>query len=99
MLKLGHLEGFTAEAVVAVVRQSITSATRAQEEMEPLASQSSQHISEMDTYAILSNEGGWLVNLVLWDGNLETWQPPEGTTAVLSSEVDFQSLPPNPNNE
>lgn len=51
---------------------------------------------EIQTYAIISESGGWLENLVLWDGNLETWQPPEGTTAVLASEVDFQSLPPKP---
>lgn len=51
------------------------------------------------TYAILDAVGGWLVNLVLWDGNLETWQPPEGTIAKLASEVDFNNLPPNPNEQ
>lgn len=50
----------------------------------------------MDTYAILDEEGGWLVNLVVWDGSLETWQPPEGTIAVLASEVNFGELPPPP---
>jgi hypothetical protein len=50
-----------------------------------------------DKYAILNEAGGWLVNLVIWDGNLETWKPPEGTIAKLASEVDFSNLP-EPNN-
>jgi hypothetical protein len=50
----------------------------------------------METYAILDEQGGWLVNLVRWDGNLETWQPPQGTIAKLASEVDFQNLPQKP---
>jgi len=29
----------------------------------------------MDTYAITDKEGEWLVNLVVWNGNLEDWQP------------------------
>ncbi len=31
-------------------------------------------------YAIVEN--GVVVNMVVWDGNTETWQPPTGTTAV-----------------
>lgn len=50
----------------------------------------------METYAILDEKGGWLVNLVVWNGNLEDWQPPAGTTAKLASEVDFESLPERP---
>lgn len=46
-----------------------------------------------DKYAILDKAGRWLVNLVVWDGNLETWQPPEGTIAKLASEVEFSLLP------
>lgn len=50
----------------------------------------------MNTYAILDEAGGWLVNLVVWDGNTENWSPPPGTVAVPASEVDFASLPPPP---
>jgi hypothetical protein len=50
-----------------------------------------------NTYAIIDNEGGWLVNLVLWDGNTETWSPPAGTHAVPIEEVDVNNLPNNPN--
>jgi hypothetical protein len=49
-----------------------------------------------EKYAILDEVGGWLVNLVVWDGNLETWQPPVGTIAKLASEVDFAVLPERP---
>jgi hypothetical protein len=50
----------------------------------------------MDTYAILDKQGGWLVNLVVWNGNLEDWQPPAGTEAKLASEIDLHSLPERP---
>jgi hypothetical protein len=33
------------------------------------------------TYAII--EAGVVVNMVVWDGNTETWQPPDGSTAEL----------------
>lgn len=51
---------------------------------------------EIKTYALIDIEGGWLVNLVRWDGDTQKWQPPEGTRAVLASEVDFQALPERP---
>jgi hypothetical protein len=50
----------------------------------------------METYAILDKNGGWLVNLVVWNGNLEDWQPPAGTEAKLESEIDYQALPQKP---
>lgn len=50
----------------------------------------------IETYAIIDDTGGWCVNVVLWDGNLETWQPPIGTHTILASEVDFSTLPKNP---
>lgn len=51
-----------------------------------------------DKYAILDAQGGWLLNLVVWDGNIETWQPPIGTKAVLASQVDFENLPEQDSN-
>lgn len=50
----------------------------------------------MDTYALIDAVGGWLVNLVLWDGLPESWSPPPGTIAVPADEVDFPSLPQPP---
>ena len=47
----------------------------------------------MNRYAIIDERSGLLVNIVIWDGNLETWHPPVGTKAILASEVDFESLP------
>lgn len=47
-------------------------------------------------YAILDEKGGWLLNLILWDGDETKWKPAEGTIAVLASEVDFNSLPEKP---
>jgi hypothetical protein len=50
----------------------------------------------MNGYALLDEEGGWLENLVVWDGNLETWQPPTGTIAKPIEEVDVTALPERP---
>jgi len=50
----------------------------------------------MDTYAIINNAGGWLVSTCLWDGNADTWQPPEGTSARLLADVDLDALPQRP---
>ena len=50
----------------------------------------------IETYAIIDDVGGWCVNVVLWDGNLETWQPPTRTHTILASEVDFSTLPLHP---
>jgi hypothetical protein len=47
-------------------------------------------------YAIINEKGGWFENLVIWDGNLETWQPPEGTIAKRIAEVDVTALPERP---
>lgn len=52
-----------------------------------------------DKYAILDAQGGWLLNLVVWDGNLENWQPPDGTIAKLASDIDFSTLPINPSEQ
>ena len=47
-------------------------------------------------YVILNKEGGWLENTIFWDGNTETWQPPQGAIVKLESEVNFPTLPINP---
>jgi hypothetical protein len=49
-------------------------------------------------YAILNESGGWLENLVVWDGDTGKWTPPVGTIAVPVQEIDFSNLPENPNN-
>lgn len=51
-----------------------------------------------DTYAIINIEGNWLENTVIWDGDTEKWNPPEGCKAVLLSEIDISSLKKNQNN-
>jgi hypothetical protein len=50
----------------------------------------------VERYVILNAEGGWLENTILWDGNTETWKPPEGTIVKLESEIDYQTLPQKP---
>lgn len=47
-------------------------------------------------YAIINKKGGWLENLVVWDGDIGTWQPPDETYAVLVSEIDLSALPQKP---
>jgi hypothetical protein len=49
----------------------------------------------MNNYAILDKDGGWLVNVVVWDGDTSKWNPPDGTIAILANEVNFSELPVN----
>ena len=49
-----------------------------------------------DKYALLDEQGGWLVNTVLWDGDTAKWQPPANTTAVRLADIDLATLPPAP---
>lgn len=51
---------------------------------------------DTQTYALIDIDGGWLVNLVLWNGDTSVWQPPPGAVAVLAEDVDISSLPPSP---
>jgi len=50
----------------------------------------------MNGYALLDEEGGWLVNIIVWNGNLQDWQPPAGTIAKRIEEVDISQLPERP---
>jgi len=49
-----------------------------------------------EKYALLDEQGGWLVNTVLWDGDLSKWTPPAGTSAVRLADLDLSTLPPAP---
>lgn len=53
----------------------------------------------MTGYAVIDTVGGWLVNLVVWDGNTETWSPPEGTYAIKLDEINITALPSKPSEE
>jgi hypothetical protein len=46
----------------------------------------------IERYVILNESTGKIQNIVLWDGNLETWQPVEGTIVKLESEIDYAVL-------
>jgi hypothetical protein len=37
----------------------------------------------MARYAMVQDASGIVVNVIEWDGNTETWTPPEGYTMVL----------------
>jgi hypothetical protein len=37
-------------------------------------------MDEPSRYALVA--AGVVVNVILWDGNADTWSPPDGTTAV-----------------
>jgi len=50
----------------------------------------------MNGYAIIDEQGGWLVNTVVWNGDTEIWQPPPNTHAIPIEEVDFNNLAPRP---
>jgi len=49
----------------------------------------------MNTYAIIDSNGGWLVNLIIWDGST-SWTPPEGTYAIKLEDIDIATLPEKP---
>jgi hypothetical protein len=52
-----------------------------------------------EQHALLDEQGGWLVNTVLWDGDTAKWQPPAGTNAVRVVDVDLAALPAAPQPE
>lgn len=47
---------------------------------------------ENQTYVILNEKDSSLVNLIIWDGDLTKWTPPDGTIAVLASNIDLNIL-------
>lgn len=47
-----------------------------------------------NVYAIIDEANSRLINLIVWDGDTNKWQPPEGTVAKKASEVDFSLLTP-----
>jgi hypothetical protein len=83
--------------LVVVAGQVLKLQTVEQGELVEQAWQSLQPIFNMiERYVILNEDGGWLENTILWDGNAETWQPPQGTIVKLESEVNFSTLPLHP---
>lgn len=45
----------------------------------------------MQKYVILNDEMK-IVNIVIWNGDLSTWKPPENCTYVLESEIDVSQF-------
>lgn len=43
---------------------------------------------EDNRYVIL-NDDNKIVNVVIWNGDLSTWQPPEKCTYIKESEFDY----------
>lgn len=41
----------------------------------------------MARYAMVHDESGIVVNVIEWDGNEETWGPPDGYTMVEDTEI------------
>lgn len=46
----------------------------------------------MNTYALIEEKTGYLINIMVWDGNLENWQPPVGMIAKPIEEVDMETI-------
>jgi len=44
----------------------------------------------VSTYALI--ESGSVINMIAWDGDTETWQPPAGQTAVPIPAETFVDL-------
>jgi len=45
----------------------------------------------MSNYALV-DENNIVENIIVWDGNTEAWQPPNGMTAILVKEGVFVDL-------
>lgn len=45
-----------------------------------------------ERYAIIDEASGKIINVVMWDGDLQKWQPSNGTRAELLSSLDQSAL-------
>lgn len=52
----------------------------------------------MNTWAIINNIGNYIENIIVWDGDVNKWTPPQGTSAVKMEDVDFSTINENPQN-
>ena len=43
----------------------------------------------MARYAMVHTLSGFVANVIEWDGNTETWTPPEGYTMVEDTKVEI----------
>lgn len=46
-------------------------------------------------WVILDKIGGWLKNIIVWDG-IQNWTPPENSDVKKESDVDYSQLPESP---
>jgi len=52
----------------------------------------------MNTWAIINSIGNYIENIIVWDGDVNKWTPPQGTSAVKMEDVDFSTINENPDN-
>lgn len=53
----------------------------------------------MNTWAIINSIGNYIENIIVWDGDVNKWNPPQGTSAIKMEDVDFLSINENPENQ
>jgi hypothetical protein len=51
-----------------------------------------------NTWMIINNIGNYIENIIVWDGDVNKWTPPQGTSAVKIEDVDFSTINDNPDN-
>lgn len=47
---------------------------------------------------IINSIGNYIENIIVWDGDVNKWTPPQGTSAVKIEDVDFSTINDNPDN-
>jgi hypothetical protein len=40
----------------------------------------------MPRYAMVNDASGIVVNMIMWDGSVESWTPPAGHTMIMDTE-------------